>query len=76
MDGTLPSSPLRELFPGLSEEELQEAEFNLRRYLSLVMEIVERQERELVDNSFDEPSRKTVASKLSTSVENPSSSHP
>lgn len=45
---------LRDLFTGLNEEDLAEAEFNLRRYLSLVIEIVERRNRESVDNSFDE----------------------
>lgn len=74
MSDAAPPPSLKALFPTLSEEELREAEFNLRRYLSLVMEIVERQERELVDNSFDEPPRKTVASKLFSSEENQTSS--
>jgi len=67
---------LKDIFPSLSEEELEEAEFNLRRYLALVIEIVESQEQHPVDNSFDEPACKTVASKLFSSEENPSSPHP
>lgn len=67
---------VRELFPTLSEEELQEAEFNLRRYLCLVIEIVDQQEALPVDKRFDKVPRKTVASKLFASEENPYSPHP
>jgi len=70
------SASLRELFPTLNEEELQEAEFNLRRYLSLVIEIVEQQEALAVDKSFDKTPCKTVASKLFASEENSSPPQP
>lgn len=76
MTGVSISALMRELFPTLSEEKLQEAEFNLRRYLCLVIEIVEQQETLPVDKSFDKVPRKTVASKLFASEENPYSPHP
>jgi len=34
--------PLRDLYPGLNEQELAEAEDNLDRYLALVLRIFER----------------------------------
>ena len=45
---TNPSPTIQDLFPGLTEKELTEAEDNLERYLALVLRIFERIEANAV----------------------------
>jgi hypothetical protein len=46
-----PVKTIRELYPTLSEQELKEAEANLRRYFAIALDICEKQKKGPVDTS-------------------------
>jgi hypothetical protein len=47
------SESLRDLYPTLSEEELKQAEENLRRYFKIALEICEEQFPDVQDTPID-----------------------
>jgi hypothetical protein len=52
------SPTIRQLYPGLSDEQLREAEINLLRYFEIALDIYEEQSAPAVDTSSSFPKMK------------------
>lgn len=54
------STTIKDLYPHLNEEQLKEADENLKRYLEVVLRIFERveRERESISRRFDKSTKK------------------